>query len=233
MPQGGDLTLRTALAPEGTRPVRLEVIDTGIGMDDETRRRCLEPFFTTKGERGSGLGLAMVYGTMRAHHGEVVLRSAPGQGTTALLRLPAAEAARSTAAGPPAGVVPAPAAGPILVIDDEPLVRAATRRLLGAEHIESVEASGGAEGIAIFAARPRDFSLVVLDLAMPEMSGGQCFAHLRAIDPEVPILLASGYPKDQSVEQLLSAGRADFISKPYRRQEFLAAVARCRRHRGG
>src|SRR6185312_12996188 len=90
MPQGGQLTLRTGIAGAGApgRRVQIEVIDTGIGMDDDTRRRCLEPFYTTKGERGTGLGLAMVYGIARRHNAEIEIDSAPGRGTTMRLAFP-------------------------------------------------------------------------------------------------------------------------------------------------
>src|SRR5205823_6411385 len=129
MPNGGPLTLRTRVAQENgldsqqppiPKLVQVEVVDAGIGMDEDTRRRCLEPFFSTKGERGTGLGLAMVYGTMQRHSAELEIESAVGQGTTMRLAF-AIPATPAVAAAPPTTVSAVPPLR-ILVVDDDPLV---------------------------------------------------------------------------------------------------------------
>jgi signal transduction histidine kinase len=148
MPNGGALTLRTGIGQEqgpedkhGRRFVQLEVIDAGIGMDENTRRRCLEPFFTTKGERGTGLGLAMVYGTMQRHSADIEIESAVAKGTTMRLKfpipvVPAVAAASSTVAG----VVPPQR---ILIVDDDPLVLKSLRDALESDGHTVVIADGG------------------------------------------------------------------------------------------
>ncbi len=152
MPEGGKLTIRTKASesPANTPQVDVEVTDSGVGMDEETRRRCLEPFFTTKGERGTGLGLAMVYGVTRRHNADIEMESAPGQGTTVRLRFP-------VAAPKAAGMEPSPAeAMPqrlrILSVDDDPLLIKSLRDALEADGHAVVTANGGQEGIDAFRA---------------------------------------------------------------------------------
>jgi signal transduction histidine kinase/ActR/RegA family two-component response regulator len=192
MPQGGDLTLRTVLAPDGARPVRLEVIDTGIGMDDETRRRCLEPFFTTKGERGSGLGLAMVYGTAKRHDAEVQIDSTPGQGSRFVLSFPLPAAARAAVA-PKLRVRPPVAPRRLLVIDDDPLVLRTLCDLLQIDGHAVTAAHGGQAGIEAFAAATPPFDLVVTDLGMPHVDGRRVAAVIKARSPRMPVVLLTGW----------------------------------------
>jgi CheY-like chemotaxis protein len=116
----------------------------------------------------------------------------------------------------------------VLVIDDEPLVRRMSVRTLSAAGYACEEAASGADALAALRDGQR-FDLVVLDVAMPGMDGAECFVRLRAIDPAMPILIASGYPKDRRIEDLLALGRAEFISKPSTRADLLAAVERRRR----
>ncbi|SHM56420.1 PAS domain S-box protein [Rhizobacter sp. OV335] len=192
MPQGGDLTLRTRLAADGARPVRLEVVDTGIGMDDETRRRCLEPFFTTKGERGSGLGLAMVYGTAKRHDAEVQIDSTPGQGSRFVLSFPLPAAARAAVAvklrvRPP--VLPRR----LLVIDDDPLVLRTLSDLLQIDGHAVTPAHGGQAGIEAFAAAAPPFDLVITDLGMPHVDGRRVAAVIKARSPRTPVVLLTGW----------------------------------------
>ena len=235
----GTITVRTStqvlaandsatLAPG--RYAVLEVVDDGAGMDEATQSRAFEPFFSTKTARQgrSGLGLAMVYGTVRDHHGEVLLRSAPGRGTTAVVRLPLCDAA-VPAAQRTTGNLPAPVRGRVLVVDDEEIMRRMLRRSLHSAGIDTIEVDGGAAAVARFQAAPGEIALVVLDLAMPGMTGGECFVALRALDPGVPIVLISGFPQDQNVERLLAAGSAVFLAKPFQRDELLDAIQRVRR----
>ena len=180
MPDGGTLTLRTrstAPLPHGrdaaARYALVEVVDTGVGMDEETRRRCLEPFFTTKGERGTGLGLAMVYGIVQRHGADVEIDSAIGRGTTVRLRFPVPAIA-------PASVGPIGAAGMpatrlrILIVDDDPLMLKSLRDTLEVDGHFVVTANGGQAGIDAFRAarRPDEtFDVVITDLGMPYVDG--------------------------------------------------------------
>ena len=220
----------SAVLAAGGDYLELSVTDDGAGMDEATLSRAFEPFFTSKAASGhnSGLGLAMTYGTMRDHHGEALLRSRRGEGTRAILRFPIPESiARAPEPATPAKVQPSvvPIAGRALVIDDEPMVRITICRQLQAEGLSTVEAIGGAEGASLFAQEPGSFSIVMLDLAMPGMNGADCFAQLRKLDPGIPIVLVSGYPRDQDVESLLAKGNAAFLTKPFTRTE-LVALAR-------
>src|SRR6185312_9868884 len=159
MPQGGPLILRTALvsdaqsaSPEalGGQQVQLEVIDAGIGMDEETRRRCLEPFFTTKGERGTGLGLAMVYGTVQRHSADLEIDSVVGRGTTFRLRFAIQSAAAVARTDSGAARVSRPLR--ILVVDDDPLVIKSLRDTLEADGHNVTTTDGGQAGIDAFVA---------------------------------------------------------------------------------
>src|SRR6185369_12223549 len=147
MPDGGPLTIRTELTAPPDRYVRLELSDAGVGMDEDTRRRCMEPFFTTKGEYGTGLGLAMVYGTMQRHGSDIEISSAVGEGTTLSFSFPV------PASHLAAGAVAEPAAMRplhILVVDDDPLVSEALRDLLLMDGHRAVSAEGGLAGIELF-----------------------------------------------------------------------------------
>ena len=153
MPEGGTLTVRTRVAATGSstngdaaRHVHIEVTDTGIGMDEETRRRCLEPFYTTKGERGTGLGLAMVYGMVQRHSADLEIESAPGRGTTVSLVFAVTEQLASTAPRAVAWHAPAQRLR-ILLVDDDPMLIKSLRDILEQDgHVVTV-AEGGQKGI--------------------------------------------------------------------------------------
>src|SRR5882724_5108489 len=158
MPEGGQLTLRTRVGDDtgptagaAPRVVCVDVIDSGIGMDEETSRRCLEPFFTTKGERGTGLGLAMVYGLAQRHGADLDIESSLGRGTTVSLRFPAAHAASDPAQPAPDPVVPPLR---ILIVDDDPVLLESLRGVLQADGHVIVGAYGGREGIAALQRKP-------------------------------------------------------------------------------
>jgi len=199
MPGGGTLTLRTCetLTPDGARRVVLEVADTGIGMDEATRRRCLEPFFTTKGQRGSGLGLPMVYGTVQRHAGEIEIDSAPGLGTRVRLLFPLPDAAAGAAV--PAAPVPARAACGlrVLLVDDDPLVLGSLTQILRMDGHEVTTAAGGQEGIDEFArAQARGapaYDLVMTDLGMPHIDGRQVAQAVKRLSPGTGVVLLTGW----------------------------------------
>jgi CheY-like chemotaxis protein len=173
----------------------LAVSDDGMGMDRATQARVFEPFFTTKEPgRGTGLGLATVYGIVRQHGGTVSVDSAPGKGTRFDVVLPAARGA--AAAAEPARAEEAPARGRgevVLVVDDEPLVRRAVARALGTRGYQVLEADGGAEALALLDARG-DVDLLLSDVVMPGMRGPDLVRAFRRRCPGRPALLMSGYP---------------------------------------
>ncbi len=159
--------------------------DTGIGMDEDTRRRCLEPFFTTKGERGTGLGLAMVYGVTRRHNAEIEMESAIGAGTTMRLRFPAALSSAGDAQ-----IRAVPEAMPprlrILSVDDDPLLIKSLRDALEADGHAVVTANGGQEGIDAFRAaeeRNEHFAVVITDLGMPYVDGRKVASAIKSDSP--------------------------------------------------
>jgi PAS domain S-box-containing protein len=187
MPQGGAITLRTRR--EGDCAV-MEIADTGTGMTDDVRRRCLEPFFSTKGERGTGLGLSMVFGIVKRHSGTLDIQSELGKGTTFILRIPlqdAAHAPRAAAAEQQAWKV----ALRVLVVDDEAPVRDTLAAVLGADGHEVEIASTGADGLRLFLAGR--FDLVITDKAMPVMSGDQMAVAIKQASPQTPIILLTGF----------------------------------------
>ncbi len=240
----GVLTVGARLEPvdgERARVLGLEpgphvvifVRDTGHGMDEAVRARIFEPFFTTKAQgKGTGLGLAMVYGTVKRHRGAIHVVSAPGAGSTFEIYLPASTAPvltpvvemRTTAE------VPIRRGGRILVIDDEEMVRTImVRTLERAGYAVSVAVNGQAGLEALGAAARPD--LVILDMAMPVMAGPETFRRARARDPELKVLLASGYTSSEDAQGLLDEGALGLIEKPFTPSRLLAAVERASRGR--
>ncbi len=203
LPEGGTITHSTRAARLGTsqpgeQPTHLivEVTDDGIGMDEKTRLRCLEPFFSTKRQRGgSGLGLAMVYGTMERHEGSIEVQSEPAQGSTFRLILPIREqrpAAQSARPATVEGVKPLR----ILCIDDEPLLRELLREVLGQGGHEVQAADGGQAGLERFSEAlksGRPFDVVVTDLGMPGVNGREVAERIKAATPNTPIILLTGW----------------------------------------
>ena len=186
MPAGGTLTLRTS--QRGDTAV-LEVADTGTGMTDETRRRCLEPFYSTKGERGTGLGLSMVFGIVQRHSGSLDIRSAVGKGTAFIITLPLQDAPIEAAAPAPARAAQRPLR--VLVVDDEAPVRDTLAAVLAADGHEVDLATDGADGLRRFDAGV--FDLVITDKAMPVMNGDQMAAAIKRRAPATPIILLTGF----------------------------------------
>jgi signal transduction histidine kinase/CheY-like chemotaxis protein len=198
MPNGGTVVLSTTLQPsDPSRPAKVhcEVRDTGTGMDEETRRRCLEPFFTTKGERGTGLGLAMVYGVLQRHGADLEIDSAVGHGTTMRLIFPAADPASLQVASD--NPEPArPPRLPLLVIDDDPILLQTLRNILENDGHAVTVATGGADGIAAFRDAMRNgksIAAVITDLGMPNIDGRRVAAAIKAESPETPIILLTGW----------------------------------------
>jgi nitrogen fixation negative regulator NifL len=207
MPQGGTITLRTRL---NNSRVILEVIDTGTGMTDEVRTRCLEPFFTTKGDRGTGLGLSMVYGILQRHQGTVDIQSKLGNGTTFILSLPIAVKPQPPKETDSAPCVLRPLR--VLLVDDEDLVRRILKEfLLGDKHIVET-AAHGKEALDKF--QRAEFDVVILDRAMPDMSGDQVALSIKQLKPETPIILLTGFGSMMQAAGEQPPGVDLVVSKP-------------------
>ncbi len=186
MPKGGTITLRTRCT--GDCAV-LEVSDTGSGMTEDVRRRCLEPFFSTKGERGTGLGLSMVFGIVQRHSGSLDLRSELGKGTTFSITLPLQEAANATTATASSHAPIRPLR--MLVVEDEAPVRDTLSAILTADGHEVTLANDGLAGLQQF--NDGTFDLVLSDKAMPGMSGDQMATAIKRVSPGTPIILLTGF----------------------------------------
>ena len=196
---------------------RLRVADTGVGMDQDVMNQAFEPFFTTKPQGlGSGLGLPMVYGTIKNHGGAAILESTPDSGTVVTMLLPYNRTGSNSFPTIPGRKTPSyPALVTILLIDDEDMVLKAQKRLIEKMGYKVLIARNGREGLRVFAENKDKISLVMLDMIMPVMGGEETFYKLREIDPEIPILLSSGYSKADKAERLLSAGADGFLQKPF------------------
>jgi signal transduction histidine kinase/DNA-binding NarL/FixJ family response regulator len=233
MPEGGVVTLRTGarlpeLPPdEDADPiVYVEVVDTGVGMDEETRRRCLEPFFTTKGERGTGLGLAMVYGMVRRHSAQLEIDSAAGKGTTVRLCFVPAASGSLTAEHHPA-VLHTSRGLRLLLVDDDPLVIKSLRDVLEGDGHSITVADGGQNGIDTFlaAAQGTDpFALVITDLGMPYVDGRKVAAAVKASSPATPVILLTGWGRRLIAENDVPACVDRVLSKPPRLIELRSAL---------
>lgn len=198
MPEGGTITIRTSVSQpteEGdVQFVTVEVQDTGIGMDEETCRRCLEPFFTTKGERGTGLGLAMVYGMIERHSAEIQVQSKLGEGTTVALKFLVSVAQPAS----PQAYTPAVTSHALrlLLVDDDPLLIKSLRDALQGEGHTIVSADGGQAGIDAFRAAlagGEPFSAVITDLGMPYVDGRQVAAAVKLSSAKTPVILLTGW----------------------------------------
>ncbi|MES2634619.1 MAG: PAS domain-containing protein [Pseudomonadota bacterium] len=224
MPAGGRLTIRTSCDADAAF-VCLDVEDTGTGMDEDTRRRCLEPFYTTKGERGTGLGLAMVYGTAQRHRALVDIDSTPGQGTRVRLSFPAtADSANPRPAAPQAAHT---ARLHLLIVDDDPLLRKSLRDALEADGHQVDSASGGQEAIAAFTAAagtPEAFDMVITDLGMAHVDGRQVAAAVKALSANTPVVMLTGWGRRMLDEDDVPADVDRVLSKPPRIRDLRDAI---------
>jgi signal transduction histidine kinase/ActR/RegA family two-component response regulator len=224
LPDGGLVTLRTRFEARDNHVI-VEVQDNGVGMSDTTRTRCLEPFFTTKGERGTGLGLPMVFGMLQRHAGELEIDTELTRGTTMRLIFPAAPTGMTVRSHLHTPALPALH---ILLIDDDPLVLASLRDALESESHEVMTAEGGQAGIEAFLAATdagRSFDAVITDLGMPYIDGRKVAARIRQANPLMPIIMLTGWghrliatdDRPEHVDRVLS--------KPPKMSELRAALA--------
>ncbi len=235
---GGTITLRAGLlesGPEtpclaGTPPTGpaafLEVSDQGGGMEPETLDRIFDPFFTTK-FTGRGLGLSAVLGIVRGHRGAIQVKSTLGKGTTFRLLFPLSERHAEVASNEPAHAN-LHGEGLILIVDDEPQVRQVAKGSLDHAGFEVLEAEDGLKALEIFQQQGPRIRAILLDLTMPHMDGHEVKRRIRTLDPDVPIVLTSGYSATEAEEEL-QGPRDRFIQKPYRPKELIALVVEAAR----
>jgi CheY-like chemotaxis protein len=200
--------------PEGLY-VSLEVSDTGCGMDRETHARIFEPFFTTK-FTGRGLGMSAVLGIVRGHKGAIKVYSEPGKGTTFRLLFPASTRAGEESAG--GKVEPGSewrGTGTVLLVDDEETILGVGRLMLERLGFSVITAGDGKEAVEIYRSRGSEIAFVLLDLTMPRMNGEEAFRELRRIDPDVRVILSSGYSEREISARFAGKGLTGFIQKPY------------------
>ena len=225
MPGGGEIYLETENVllddeqafPYAVKPgkyVKITVTDTGTGMDEKTKERIFDPFFTTKGMgRGTGLGLATVYGIIKGHKGMIRVDSEPGHGTTFTIHLPASEkevVKEKTATG-----TIARGTETILLVDDEKMVLEVSREILEFLGYRVYAAGSGQEAIAVYMEKKTKIDMVLLDMNMPGISGGETFDRLREINSGIKVLLSSGYSIEGEAQEILGRGCNGFIQKPF------------------
>jgi PAS domain S-box-containing protein len=236
MPDGGKLTFTTdsynftdahtksypyAIVPG--RYVLLSVTDTGIGMDDTVKNRLFEPFFTTKEKgKGTGLGLASVYGTVKSHNGYIEVDSEAGKGATFRIYLPLVDAPGQ--AKPEVRAAVQKGRGTILVVDDEELVREMCREILTDMGYTVTVSKDGEDAARYYREHFRTIDLVVIDLIMPRLGGRECFHKIKKINPAIRAIIMSGYALDGEAKQIINEGACGFIQKPFDVTSFSKAV---------
>jgi two-component system, cell cycle sensor histidine kinase and response regulator CckA len=237
MPDGGRMTVScrrvagysetAAHESDDSDPGFVEIVvsDTGMGMDPATQERIFEPFFTTKEVgRGSGLGLASVYGVVHNHGGHIHVDSAPGRGATFTLYLPASDEIvpemQAVAAPKPAG------GATILLVEDEDLIRKYSAEMMRSLDLKVMAAANGDEAIQIYRDHGAATDLVLLDMIMPGMDGLSVFKALEAINPRVKVIITSGYTVDQRIDQILSSGPHGYLKKPYTLAELTEQITK-------
>ncbi len=238
MPEGGSLTISTRaleLSPERSAGLGVAagpflevcVADTGTGLSEEARAHLFEPFFTTKAVgKGSGLGLAEVYGTARAHGGAVLVDSTPGQGTKVALLLPS-QVGTGVPASPPSASptprTPRPSRR-VLVVDDEANVRRSLSLLLRSAGYDVVECNGEREAVRRHASERASVDLAIVDMMMPELTGREVVAELRAVTPGLPIIVSSGFSAGSDIEALRAEQGVFLLEKPYTNEQLERAI---------
>ena len=235
MPEGGKLIIETSsvgvengaasgIASDNGELVKLSISDTGTGMDTETQRKVFDPFFTTKETgKGTGLGLYIVHSIINNHGGYINLYSEPLKGTQFNIYLPTTT---DEGLGEARKYEDIKGSGTVLVIDDEPDIRELCKDIMEPLGYKVLLAGSGIDGINLYRRMKDDIALVVLDMIMPKMGGQEVFQALRNIEPEVRILICSGYSQAgfAGIEALLRLGRTLFIQKPFTRQSIGQAI---------
>jgi PAS domain S-box-containing protein len=229
MPIGGEIILKTmntthdsikmkSYDPKPGNYVLLTVADAGIGMDKETMKHIFEPFFTTKEMgRGTGLGLASAYGIMKGHGGYINVESKKGQGTTFSIYLPASEKEVQRVVKTAEQVIEG--TGTVLLVDDEEVILEVGQALLEAMGYRIMLARNGKEAIEVYRKNQDEIDIVVLDMVMPTIGGGEAYDRIKEINPDIKVLLSSGFSIDGEATEILQRGCNGFIQKPFRMNE--------------
>ena len=232
MSNGGTLTVSTAnvtldeslVKPNNLTPgsyLKIDVTDTGAGMDEKTVERIFEPFYTTRPMgQGTGLGLASVFGIIKKHQGLITVDSQVGSGTTFSIYLPAARILQKPKARDQLRVIssgkrPEKGSGTILVVDDEEYILNADKAMLNELGYEVLLANGGKEALRVFDENKDCIKLLILDLIMPDMGGEIVYDRIKATRPDIRVILSSGYSIEGQAESILKKGCDGFIQKPY------------------
>ncbi len=237
MPKGGTLSISTrtiegeaisSLFPKATtrQYVQIEVADTGIGMDESTRQRIFEPFFTTKAPgKGTGLGLAVVFGIIENHNGFIDVLSAPGEGTSFTVYLPIPEHAPEVSQRARKGVEEIPGGTEtILVIEDEEVLRNLAKVILVLKGYTVLIAEDGMQGVEMYQSHQEEIAVVLSDIGLPTLSGQDVFRRIREINPEAKVIMASGFIDPETKSEMYKAGLRHFIQKPYLHDEVLQKI---------
>ena len=225
MPSGGDLNIHTfnvtdndmkgrLYSPKAGNYVMLTVADNGVGMDKKTKDRIFDPFFTTKEMgRGTGLGLASVYGIIKSHGGYIDVESEEYQGTTFSIYLPASKRVAHKNLDTKRNIVKG--SGTILLVDDEKMVLEAGAKLINRLGYQVFEAKNGEEAVEVYKENKIKIDMVILDMIMPKMGGGETYDKIKRIEPNVKVLLSSGYSIEGQATEILKRGCNGFIQKPF------------------
>ena len=225
MPGGGDLYLQTEnvtlnenyvrkFSAERGDYVKISVKDTGVGMDENTIKRIFDPFFTTKDrERGTGLGLASAYGIIKNHDGIINVNSMIGKGTTFDVYLPASK--KKVVQKTNLDREAFKGSETLLLIDDEDIIIDIGVQILERLGYRVLMARSGKEAIEIYRANKSKINMVILDMIMPDMGGGETYDRLKKINPEIQVLLSSGYSINGQASEIMNRGCNGFIQKPF------------------
>ncbi len=225
MPEGGLITFEFGLAtvpsaraynPRATAGefVTLKVKDTGIGMPSEVLDKIFEPFYTTKGERGTGLGLSMVYGAIQSHGGWIDVRSTPGKGSSFTLFLPRASETMIIEKEVVSTEEGGSRSGTVMVIDDEPHLVDLAKTFLSQRGYKAKGFTSGKEAVEWYSSNARTVDLVILDMKMPDMDGKACFQRIKQINDEAKVVILTGYVQDEAAQDLMNSGVLKFFQKP-------------------
>jgi CheY-like chemotaxis protein len=197
-----------------------------VGMSEDVRKRLFQPFFTTKPTgKGTGMGLAAVYGTVKSHHGAIEVQSAPGAGSTFTLCLPMAPETQDQTSPPESPERPAGAGACVLLVEDEEMVREALAGNLRELGYQVTACADGAEAVRIYRKSWGQIDLVLMDMLMPEVSGREAFLAMRQIDPDVCAVFMSGYTAGQNGAIQLTDGAVSFLRKPFTVDELARALS--------